>query len=140
MQKPVYSKLMIAGFAFTSLGIISRVSIRWPLVEEKVVQGEGWSSWEPSRCLDWSPLTLGLFLLGSLVTLCGVSLWGSSAALSKVAGYGLASLIVPWIVLASPLLRCIAVIPLFTAILIGFVLLLVALFRFVWMRWLCRGR
>ena len=140
MRKPVNSKLIVAGFILTGLGIISRVSFRWPIVDEKVAHGDDWVSWEPSRCLDESPLTLSLFLLGSLVTFCGVSLWGSRAALSKLAQYGLASTILPWFALASPILRCIAVIPLFTAILTGVVLLLIGLSRFVWVRWFCRAR
>src|SRR5437868_2369890 len=76
MRTPVYSKLIVAGFILTSLGIISRVSIRWPIIEEKYTQGDNWVSWEPGRCLDWSPLTLGLFLLGSLMTSCGMSFLG----------------------------------------------------------------
>src|SRR6266699_454062 len=115
----VYSKLIVAGFILTSLGIISRVSIRWPIIEEKYAHGDDWVSWEPSRCLDESPLTFVLFLLGSLVTFCGVSMWGARAALLKVAGFGFISTILPWFALASPILRCIAGPPLFTAVLPG---------------------
>ena len=33
MQKPYFSKLMTAGLTITSVGLISRLSIRWPFVE-----------------------------------------------------------------------------------------------------------
>jgi hypothetical protein len=138
MPKTLSSRLIVAGFTLTVLGIISRVCFRWPLVEEKFAHGDGWSSWEPSRCIDWSPLSFGLFILGSLLTLCGVTLWSRRGALSQIAGLGLVSISLPWFALASPVLRCVAVIPLFAAILSGFVLLSIGLFRFVWMRWLGR--
>jgi hypothetical protein len=129
-----------AGTVLTVLGVA--LKLKFCIELTTLTPADGSVGWNPrSIWIHWGPLPQGLILTGLLMVFCGMIVWAFRAALPQVMIYGLAFLIVASLTLTgSELLRCAAFGPMLTAILMGLVLLVIALCRFVWVGWSCRAR
>jgi hypothetical protein len=133
--------LACSGSALTVLGVAFKLKLCIQLTTITPADGsvawnpDGWNSvgWNTrSVWVHWGPLPQGLILLGLLMAFCGISMWAFRAALPKVMICGLALPVVASLTLiASAPLRCAAFGPLLTAILIGIILLVIGLGRFI---------